>query len=50
MENKEIIKLAKAAKDGKIEVVIRSGEAEKFLDPVMPIKKTKLEISANIGS
>jgi len=50
MESKELLELAKAAKDGKIELVIRNGEAEKFLDPIKPIEKIELVITGSIGT
>lgn len=52
MENKKskIEDLAKFTKDGKIIIEHRNGPAEKFLDPVAPLKKRALVIIGSIGT
>jgi len=50
MENAQIIELAKAAKDGKIEVIYREGKAEEILAPVKPLEKKQLVLIGNSGT
>jgi hypothetical protein len=46
----DAIELAKAAKNGKIEVIVRNGEAPILLAPPVPIKKEKLRLDGNIDT
>lgn len=50
MEKSKVEDLALLAKDGKIEIIHRTGEAEKFLDPVEPLEKIQLNLSGNIDT
>lgn len=50
IKSEQIVELAKAAKDGKIEVIIRTGLAEEKLKPVKPIEKVGLKIIGSIGT
>ncbi len=50
MKKSKVEDLALLAKDGKVIIEHLTGEAEKFLNPVKPIEKIKLEVKGNIDT
>ena len=49
-EKLDLLQLATAAKDGKVVIEIREGQAAKLLDPIKPIEKKQLSIAGVIGT